>query len=570
MKKEELEERKVSQISEDELDENEVVEDIEEIVENPDGTKKKRRKKLPLIINIFKNIKKKNNDVVISGLCLVKILGTKEHETDALKLQIGEEIFDIDFKIKNGIKFMRNYRFNFYKIKLPLDKVVNMDIQNKLMVLYKDFKPGRILYSVFNYTKGKNKVSKIVIHNNRSIFLRQTVKNTMYLTVREVTPYDSVWGDMKLGFGWLLSKLMLFKKDFILLFEKEASRYEESASVVFEKLIDMGYKNVYYIIDKGNIKLHEIDEKYKKNIIYKNTLKHIMYFFKCKKFVGTEALGHAMQLRVANKLVLDKLKSKDIMYVFLQHGVMYMVSLSSDLRTGFKKMDIKLHKIVTSSEEEANHFIELGGFKREDLYVCGLPKFDTAVRHDDADKIVIMPTWRRWEANEASINYENTKYYKMIKRIVETIPKKLQDKVIILPHPLMLKEIKNNKEYKNYIPEGDFTYDDILKDCRLLITDYSSIAYDAYFRGSNVIFYWEEKEECMEQYGANAKLMLNDENVFADVCYNTKDLSKVIEKNYNNQQDPKNKKKYKKIVQFDDRKNTERLIEMLIEDGILK
>ena len=345
--------------SEDLDEENEVVEDIEEVVENPDGTKKKRRKKLPLIINLFKNIKKKNNNIVISGFCLVKIMGVKEHETDELKLQIGDDIYNIKFKIKNGIKFIKNYRFNFYKVELPVDKIVNMDIQNKLLVLYKELRPGRILYNALDITKGKNRVSKIITHNNRAIFLRQTVKNTMYLTVREVTPYDNFKGKVKLLTGWILSKLMLFKKDYILLYEKESSRYEESASVLYEKLIDLGYKNVYYIIDTENIKLKEIKDKYKKNLVYKNTLKHITYFFKCKKFVGTEALGHAMQLRVANKLVLDKLKSKDIMYVFLQHGVMYMVSLSSDLRTGFKKMDIKLHKIVTSSEEEANHLFQI-------------------------------------------------------------------------------------------------------------------------------------------------------------------------------------------------------------------
>ena len=174
--------------SEDLDEENEVVEDIEEVVENPDGTKKKRRKKLPLIINLFKNIKKKNNNIVISGFCLVKIMGVKEHETDELKLQIGDDIYNIKFKIKNGIKFIKNYRFNFYKEELQLDKIVNMDIQNKLLVLYKELRPGRILYNALDITKGKNRVSKIITHNNRAIFLRQTVKNTMYLTVREVTP----------------------------------------------------------------------------------------------------------------------------------------------------------------------------------------------------------------------------------------------------------------------------------------------------------------------------------------------------------------------------------------------
>lgn len=528
--------------------------------------KKITSKKIPLILNIFKQIKKTNNKIEIKGLGFIKVFGDKKPDKTKFKIEINNKEYGI--KIKKIISLIKGFSINAYKIEIPIEDTLKTDIQNKIILKYKNFDEGRIIYNVFDLKKGKNKNSKVIMYNNRSIYLRQTAKNTMYLTIREISHYDYIKNKFKLGLGYLLSKLML-KKDFALLFEKESERYEESASVLYEKLIDMGYKNVYYIINKENPALEKIKDKYKKNILYKNTLKHIIYFFKCKKFIGTESLGHAIQLRAGNKLIADKINAKNLMYVFLQHGVMYMVSLSSDLRTGFQKMPIKLHKIVTSSELEAKHFTDLGGFDRSDLYVCGLPKFDTATRNKNADKIVVMPTWRRWEANLASSNYEETKYYKMIQRIVSAIPKKLKEKVIILPHPLMLKEIKNNKEYKKYIPEGEFTYDEILKQCALLITDYSSIAYDAFYRGSNVIFYWEEKEECMKEYGEKTILMLNEKNVFADVCYNKNELEKIIEKNYTNAQTKENKKKFKKIVEYDDNKNTERLIEMLKKDGVI-
>lgn len=528
-----------------------------------------KKEKIPLIVNLYKKITTKSNCLKISGFSVVKVFGDSNPKMNDFNIELNGKKYDITFKLKKGIKLIKGFYLNWYVFYLPLSDVLDMDIQNKIIVNYKEFEPGRIIFNAFDLKKGRNRTSNVIVFNNRSIYLRQTAKNTMYLTVREMSSYDFFKNKVKLYLGYLLSKVML-KKDFVLLFEKECERYEESASVVYEKLIDLGYKNVYYIINKDNQVLSKIDDKYKNNLLYKNSLKHIVYFFKCKRFVGTESLGHAIQLRASNKIITDKINAKDLLYVFLQHGVMYMVSLSSDLRSGFKKMPIKLHKIVTSSEEEANHFVELGGFDKDDLYVCGLPKFDTAIRNNGADKIVIMPTWRRWEANLASNNYEETKYYKMIQRIVSAIPKKLQDKIVILPHPLMLKEIKNNKEYKNYIPAEDFTYDEILKDCKLLITDYSSIAYDAFYRGSNIIFYWEEKEECMKEYGENAKLMLNEKNVFADVCYNEKELAKIVEKNYNGKQLSLNIKKFKKIVEFDDNKNTERLINMLIEDKVIR
>jgi hypothetical protein len=373
---------------------------------------------------------------------------------------------------------------------------------------------------------------------------------------------------LKLRFGYLLS-LITCKKDFILLYEKETSHYEESASVLYERLIDKGYNNVYFIVNRDNIKIQSLEEKYKKNLVYKNTLKHIIYFFKCQKFIGTESLAHSLQLRVADRKVIKKVNDKRIKYVFLQHGVMYMISLNSELRTGFRKSVYDFHKIVVSSKLEAQHFIDLGGFAKKDLYVCGLLTFDKAYRYDNADKIVIMPTLRRWEVNQSAVDYTQTKYFKMIERIVSAIPKNLRSKVIILPHPMMLNAIRSNKDFSSYIPSGEFSYDDILKECSLLITDYSSISYDAFYRGSNVIFYWEEKDECLKKYGKNTKLMLNKRNAFGDVVFNKEELKSVFNDNYMHDQKKKYINRYRKIVEFSDNKNAERLIRMLKKDNII-
>ena len=108
-----------------------------------------------------------------------------------------------------------------------------------------------------------------------------------------------------------------------------------------------------------------------------------------------------------------------------------------------------------------------------------------------------------------------------------------------------------------------------MKETKVLITDYSSIAYDAYYRGANVIFYWEEKDECLENYGPSTKLMLNKDNVYGDVCYSSDELSKVFEKNYLQGQTETYLKRYRKIVQYNDGKNTERLVDFLKKDEII-
>lgn len=521
------------------------------------------------MLNITKKSSFRNGKINFSAFGLFKILGSTSSNINAknLKIVINDVTFPIKLKYEKGIPFIKGYYFNFYKFSLPIEAILNFDIQNKIKLQYKD-NFGRILFNIFDFKNGKNRNSKIIIHNDSAIYFRQTIKNTMYLTIREKNVYDTFKGQLKIFFSYVLSKFW-FKRNIILLYEKESNRYEESASVLYEKLIDKGYYSCYYIIDKNNDVLNNIDEKYKKNIIYKNSLRHLIYFFSCKKFIGTETIAHAIQLRIANKYAVRKINQKDISFIFLQHGVMYMISLDSDMRSSFRKNQYKLYKIVVSSKLEAEHFIELGGFNKKDLYITGLAKFDKSYKKTNADKIVIMPTWRRWELNQARIDFSKTNYYRMIEDIIKSIPEDLLQKTIILPHPLIVNYMKNSDcELKKYLPEK-VEYDKILQNCKLLITDYSSISYDAFYRGSNVIFFWRDKDDCLKMYGEGTKLMLTKNLAFGSVCYNKKELVNAIQKDYHSNQETKYKNRYKKIVEFDDNSNSDRIISKLRKEKII-
>lgn len=244
-----------------------------------------------------------------------------------------------------------------------------------------------------------------------------------------------------------------------------------------------------------------------------------------------------------------------------------MVSLDSKGRSFFRKDGgmPKYSKIVVSSKAEANHFIDLAGFNEDDLYITGLPKYDRNKRNTNADKIVIMLTWRPWEYNMIRNDINNSPYYKLINKIIEAIPNHLKEKVILMPHPLVLEDIKQS-QLSRYILK-DFVYDDVLKTAKVLITDYSSIAYDSFYRGSNVIFYWEEKDYCMGEYGGH--LMLNNDNAFGPVCYDQEELTNTIESQYSINQERKYILRYEKIVEFKDGRNTERLIQLLKKDRII-
>ncbi len=527
------------------------------------------------LVNLIRRSWKKKDKYGMTGIGLLRMseISSKEKKAfDPRKLEValGEEQLteDTDFKILNGRGInIKGMKLILYRITFDTKNLAKYDIQNRIKLIG-DNVTGIIKFNLVDKGKGKNKYGKILVKGNTAINFRQTRLNNLMLTVRPSNYYDTAKGNFRLRVGWLLAKFCIWYNP-VLLYEKQSSRYEESASVLYEKLVDKGYKKVKYIINRDNPKLADIDEKYKKQMIYKDTMKHIISFFRCKKFVGTETIGNAMQLRSGRKIIHQKTANHKNTFVFLQHGVMYMVSLSAEQRVFFKTPYDK-HRVTASSELEKSHFVDIGEYKDEEIWITGLAKFDKSTMNSDADKIVIMPTWRSWELAKIREDFKNSEYYKFINEIVGSIPEELHDKIIVLPHPIVMENI-GGKSYKlrKLIPGKDISYDDILKDCKLLITDYSSISYDAFYRGANVIFYWKDKEQCLSHYGQGAKLMLNERNAFGDVCYKPEELSQSIAGNYNKSQSDKMKKRYAKIVEFHDNKNTDRIIEKLEKEKII-
>ncbi|MBR3125668.1 MAG: CDP-glycerol glycerophosphotransferase family protein [Mogibacterium sp.] len=537
----------------------------------------------PLIGLLTRNIREENGKLIASGLCIIKYSGSRERiDTDRIRIDVPvkKDAARVSFGSRYGTPAPGRSRINSYRFEFDIEEVRDFDIQNKLLVVYegKDGTEheGRVLYSAADMRRGKNRNSEIFIHGDFSVYFRQNIHNTTFLTVRDPNQYDYPEGQKRIEKAHRNAARMK-DRDIVLLYEKKCQKYEESASVLYEKLIDMGYDNVYFIVDKSIPAVQELPEKYKRNLIDKDSDKHLEYFFASNRFISTETIEHALQLRIANKYAQDKINTDtgDMMYVFLQHGPTYMVSLNMDLRNGFrKKTDYRLHKTVVSSKLEAEHFIELGGMSMDDLYITGMAKFDRSIRNPGADRIVIMPTWRRWETNQARDDIKQTNYYKMVRLMYESVPEELRDKVIILPHPLMAErfaDIPADSEDSDFSSRILITdrYEPVLRDCEVLITDYSSISYDAYYRGAKVVFYWAEKDECMTHYGEGTKLMLNMDNVFGPVAMTGAEITSAVRETYGREQDQTYLDRYRKIIEFHDGKNTERIVEHLIEDGVI-
>ena len=480
-----------------------------------------------------------------------------------------------DFKVNIGYK---NYSFTqkdgIFNLKISYDDISIKGKSAGIFLYYED-EHGFTFKKKFLSMTGPHKsnvnhdiyTSKIKNYDNHSVYVYETWAGYLTLAYREVNVTDKPSEQRKIKLAFYKQKLdskLNRNTPSILLYEKFCGKYEESAKCVFEKLIDDGFKNVFFILDKDSEYYSDVPDKYRPFIVDRYSLKHYYEFFNAKAFIASESFFHAIEVTNSNSLIRRRHRWENYHYFFLQHGVMYAYSLKG--RDSFVKGSgfIDNSYVVISSETEGRHFIEDGKFDREDLVKSGLPKFDYAVQNPDADKILIMPTSREFEYSTIRDDVKNSTYYNFSKKIIESVPDELKDKIVYIPHPL-INRIMEKTDLEKYMSK-ESKYDKLLRDTKLLITDYSSISYDAFYRGCNVVFAWIEKEMCLERLGIELKL--NDDNAFADIAYDYDTLSELIAKNYYGEHSEENTRKYNDIVEFHDGKNTQRFIDYIYDTNI--
>ena len=474
---------------------------------------------------------------------------------------------------------------------LDADRAESLPLATKLFLRYEaGGLSGRssIRYCRRDFGKrGTGRVGTVLVDagSGTTCFLCQTEANFCQLVSRGTDPADMPAVRRRIRLAWALSKLCPARRE-IVLWEKFSSRYEESARRVYERLVDTGDGRARFVLDgqvlDRDVCAGRIAPAYQGQIVRRGSFEHYRLLFGARTFVGTEALSHLSGMHPASRLVRRRVAGGRFDYVFLQHGVMYMVTLGSAGRDFFVSGDSKgLRRVVVSSEREKEHFVGSGGYRPEEFYVCGLPKYDTNAWDADADLVAVMPTWRPWEEGAARGAFTETSYHRFLAGICEAVPEQLRPKLRVLMHP----RFKSCARYFDspLVPYmvDETPYDEVLRRVKVLVTDYSSIAYDAFYRGANVVFDWEELDACMQAYGQGTHLMLTENLAFGEV-YRGADaaahaariegpgsLRAMIEQAYASGQSDEHVRRYRQIVSFHDDKNTERLMKMMRADGIV-
>ena len=490
-------------------------------------------------------------------------ISNKFPDTDKVFLE-GKHVADIKRPFKwCGLK-------NIAFIKIPIEEVKISGAVHSTVTIGSDADCSVSLslkkkHSGINYYGRKN------IGENYYL-IRSTIKGSnMRIVNIPMSPEYTFANRSKNFFARVFSKL-LGGNGSALLFEKETFKANESGYYVFEKIMERKENiksKVYFVIDKNSPDFEKVYSKYPKNTLIKYTFKHYLNIYRSKCFISSELSNHVINPRLYIRSINKVIQKKPL--VFLQHGIMFAKPVDNPAAAGFKKNNgaINFYKCVVSSDLEATQFHWLG-FNDNDLIKCGLPKFDVSYMNKDADKILVMLTYRYWEEalvmNPETIN--ETTYYNAYMEILNAFEKEgLLDKVLISCHPKFAECIINAAPKYEPIVEKDINK--ALENSKIFITDYSSASYDAHYRGAYVIYYWKERDYLIENYKAVPPV--NEDNCDGVPAFSidalVNEVKHAIANDY--KMDPMYQERYKKINEFDDNRNGDRLVDSLINLNII-
>lgn len=526
----------------------------------------KRKIKLKLLAYLINKY-----DLPIQGekLYIDQVLGKecelKETTQKLTKFQMitQKDIYTFSFNMDDILQDVSEINGNMRMSITVDDKVIDYRI---------GIKDKKIKNKRYYYAPIKSKyVKQFAVHFRRTTKgnlvlvkrLKEPIENTFKFKIME----SKIVSNILYGISKLLIKVR--RKSINLFYEKFSSKAEEGAYDLFliTKKNSTSSKS-YFVIDGNSEDYLKI--KNEKNVVKKYSLKYYWLVFNANNFISTEAPIHLNILRSNNTALRKSICDKP--FIFLQHGITYM-KCQGDGSTFAKNKEGEATYIIVGSEKEKDAVVDMLKLSEEQVLNTGLPIFSNIkfkhINENSEDIVTVMLTWKPYE--EQLYNFEESTYYKNTIEIYNMLAKYIdKEKIVIIPHPKVF-ELLSNTDIKDRFWQGKIS--EILAKTKMLITDYSSVCYNAFYQGAGVIFYQPDLQE-YETY--NGPLVPNDDEYIGKRAFNMNELEDIVRQTIKNKQidlnEIRNKefeKNYSTINEYSDGKNIERIYNKLKELNII-
>ncbi|WP_368245213.1 CDP-glycerol glycerophosphotransferase family protein [Clostridium tertium] len=470
---------------------------------------------------------------------------------------------------------------SYYKYDYPHEKLINENDNFYLLINLNDLEEGeyKICYE-FLGEKGRVIISNAAVSRKLKTILKKEVYHLRFIRFRvsyrevyinikvkernkrnliklnlDILKYDLRLisrlkrDKLKLKFIYLFYNTIkaMYKQKIVLLGELP-NTYEDSSSVLFDYLRKTEQSFKYYYVTTKRDLLKE-DSRF----IKFGGFKHKLLFILADVIANVQNIDLYMNpFMKRDKNFLAKKEAEDtLLYlafskyfsnqkrIFLQHGVLYQSGLTNAIY-----VNSDFDYLVVSTEFEKKVFPSRGRYFLESC----LPRFSKYNENSLSErKILFSPTWRKYlkNINDGKLDMNIIKESEYYQKIIEVITSSEINSILEVNNYTMIynvhhtlrgmieEDLKYIKLPSNiYIKKETDNLNDLINECSICITDYSSLFFDFLWQGKKVINYIFDYYDFHTRKDNNKKMneYFDMKNFVGNICVeNYYDLVRVIE-----------------------------------------
>ncbi|WP_066258932.1 CDP-glycerol glycerophosphotransferase family protein [Neobacillus drentensis] len=316
-------------------------------------------------------------------------------------------------------------------------------------------------------------------------------------------------------------------------------------------------RNVFYVIDEDSPELENVKDL--GNILFFGSKEHIWHTIVASRVIGSHHADYLYPLRTEKFKKIVKAKK-----VFLQHGVMGTKNMVHNY--GVIAPNFETDLFIVSSDYEKSYIVQDFGYQPEDVAVTGLSRFDSLFQKDVETRrqLLIIPTWRDWIVTDEK--FLESEYFECYNDLVNhpalhEFSRTYNFEIVFCLHPNMQRFTSFFADAPiRIVSQGEVDVQYLLKESAMMITDYSSVAFDMSFLEKPIIYYQFDRERFIGKYPSHLDL---DNDLPGDIVYQLEDILHLVEKyaDANFEMKEEHKKRAAKFLKYKDLNSSKRIFE---------
>ena len=366
------------------------------------------------------------------------------------------------------------------------------------------------------------------------------------------------------------------KKGSVWLFSDRIDNAGDSGEVVFKYISEHTPNGVRPIFTIGRAASDEVKNRLEAigEVVYFEDTEFKYYFLLADKIVSSSAGEFTINAFEDDRQYFVDMYHFD--FYFMNHGVN-----CGDCSAWLNHYNKNIKIFFNTGVNERQAIID-GRYNMtaDQCVITGLPRFD-ALYDDRKKQLLVLPSWRKsikgaYDDKTSSVYYDgfvNTDYYKFYNGLIndERLLAKMREKGytgLFCLHPIFRKQAVDFKKNDVFaINEGFIDYNKVFAESSVMVTDYSTIAFDFAYLKKPIVYTQFDKEEFYKTQTYDKGFFEYERDGFGPVCYDLDSavdaLIKIIDKDCENDYIDRVTNFFVNI----DKNNSKRVIDAVLADS---